>query len=56
MKVGDLVKFRGEWHTFLAVIIEVGVYAGRKDIKVLWTDGSVETEQSKSMVVVSEGR
>ena len=60
MKVGDLIKFRGIGNGSLwnahAIIIEVGVYVGRKDIKVLWNNGDVETAQSKSMVVISESR
>jgi len=60
MKVGDLIKFRGMGNGSLwgelAIIIEVGVYAGRKDIKVLWNNGDIDTAQSQSMVVISESR
>jgi hypothetical protein len=32
------------------------VYTGNKDIKVMWQDGAIFTEKSKSMKVIRETR
>ena len=53
MKVGDLVKFRRHGE-HVGVIVEVGIYTGRKDVKVLWTgDSAPHTERSAVLEVVS---
>ena len=56
MKVGDLVQpkmiFPGD--EYVGVVIEVGVYAGNKDTKVLWEDGRILTYASKYMKVINE--
>ncbi len=62
MKVGDLVKFADLYtntagRTFIGTVIEVGVYVGRKNIKVFWArNGHTSTEMSKHLEVISEGR
>jgi hypothetical protein len=52
MKLGDLVKF--QLHTaHVGIIIEVGIYTGRKDVKVLWSgDPRPYTERSAVLEVV----
>jgi len=53
MQVGDLIKCPALRY---GIIIETGVYVGRKDIKVLWSDGDIWTEQSAKMECISESR
>jgi hypothetical protein len=64
MKVGDLVIFNEHqmWapvprHTGL--VIEVGVYVGRKDVKVLWSYKGKKywnTEKSRELEVINGSR
>ena len=46
MKVGDLVRFQ-YGGVYTGIIVEVDIYAGGKDVKVLWT-GSTEAVTQKS--------
>jgi len=53
VKVGDLVRFQHHG-VHVGIIVEVGVYAGGKDVKVLWsTDPDPYTERSAVLEVVS---
>ena len=62
MKVGDLVIFNADqkWAPVprpAGLVIEVGVYVGRKDVKVLWAykgKSYRNTEQSRDLEVISE--
>lgn len=60
MKVGDLVRYdtyTQKWAVGLnlhGVIIETGVYTGRRDVLVMWQDGDIETEKSLRLKVISE--
>ena len=64
MKVGDLVIFNE--HQMWApvprhpgLVIEVGVYVGRKDVKVMWNYKGKQyrnTEKSRELVVINEAR
>jgi len=60
LKVGDLVKYRPTTdyeEIYLGLVVETGVYAGRKDIKVFWSVlNEAATEFSKYLEVVSESR
>ena len=60
LKVGDLVKYRPTTDyedIYLGLVVETGVYAGRKDIKVFWpARKEAATEFSKNLEVVSESR
>tara|TARA_Y100000310_G_scaffold179096_1_gene179080 strand:+ start:401 stop:589 length:189 start_codon:yes stop_codon:yes gene_type:complete len=60
LKVGDLVKYKPTTDyedIFLGLVVETGVYAGRKDIKVYWSAlNEAATEFSKYLEVVSESR
>ena len=66
MKIGDLVKYKvpdfakhqpgAGINRPVGIIIETGVFVGRKDIKVLWNNGDMWTEQSKDMEVINESR
>jgi hypothetical protein len=61
MKVGDLVTWAWGDGKERGVIIETGVYAGNKDIKVYWVSGHADnsvvmTEKSKELEVISESR
>lgn len=60
MKVGDLVTWEwgdGKEH---GIVIEVGIYAGNKDMKVYWASGGVQfdpvvmTEKSKELKIINE--
>ena len=58
MKVGDLVKYdpyTQRWAVGLGLIglvIEVGVYVGRNDVKILWNHGETTTQKSSRLVVI----
>jgi len=56
MKVGDLIVPRPALHRIgmptNGIIIEVGVYVGNKDIKVMWDNGKVMTYKSKDIKVI----
>ncbi len=54
MNVGDLIKCPNRRPVRHGIIIETGVYVGRKDIRVLWSNGNIWTERSKDMEVVKE--
>ena len=65
MKVGDLVKYdthTQKWAVGLnltGLVIEVGVYVGRKDVKVMWSFEGKQywnTEKSRELEVISESR
>jgi|TARA_R110000737_G_scaffold299844_1_gene306694 hypothetical protein len=62
MKVGDLVKFNKDQYwapvpRHPGLVIEVGVYVGRKDVKVMWNYKGKQywnTEKSRELEVISE--
>ena len=62
MKVGDLVKYdtrTQKWAVGLnltGLVIEVGVYVGRKDVKILWNGGETSTQKSSRLEVINESR
>ena len=66
MKVGDLVKYKNLHGHVVAgkfvskdwkgLIVETGIYAGNKDLLVLWDHGSPSTETRSSLEVISESR
>ncbi len=67
MKVGDLVKYKNlhghvvdgkfiskEW---IGIIVEVGIYTGNKNLKVMWDSKNetlLATENSESLEVINE--
>ena len=65
MKAGDMVK-RKPWINVeygptqraraIGIILETGVYVGRKDLKVTWSDGKISTINSGYVEVISESR
>ena len=66
MQVGDLVKYKnlhghvvdGKFISkgWTGIIIETGVFAGNKDIKVMWDKMGINTEDSNSLEVISASR
>ena len=54
MNVGDLIKCPNRRPVRHGIIIETGVYVGRKDIRVLWSNDNIWTERSKDMEVFKE--
>ena len=58
MKLGDLVVPKIKWtgNEYVGIVIEVGMYTGNKDMKVLWEDGRILTYKSKYMEVINESR
>jgi hypothetical protein len=62
MKSGDLVMYdtyTEKWAVgvnICGIIIETGVYTGRKDVKVMWQDGSIRTDKSRRLEVISENK
>ncbi|MAF25882.1 hypothetical protein CL634_09955 [bacterium] len=57
MKVGDLVRHRDALSRTVrartGIIIEVGVYVGRKDTLVLWSNGETTTNASTHLKIVN---
>jgi len=62
MKVGDLVRYNTDnekWAIGLrlvGLVVETGVYVGRKDVKILWTHGETTTQKSSRLEVINESR
>jgi len=59
MKVGDLVTYASTEISdrFIGLIVDVGVYTGNTDVKVLWTHEKVAlTQKSSHLKVVNESR
>jgi len=65
MKVGDLVTYNSEQHwaeglKIVGLVIDVGVFAGNKDVKVMWNsrrDASApNTYKSEHLEVINESR
>ena len=62
MKVGDLVRYNTyteKWAVdlnLIGLVIEAGVYVGRKDVKILWTHGETTTQKSSRLEVINESR
>ena len=52
MKVGDLVTYDTYTEKYAVgipwtgLIIETGVYTGRRDVKVMWQSGDIQTNKS----------
>ena len=59
MKVGDLVTYNSPAITgkFAGLIIEVGIWTGNADVKVLWAHEKVAlTQKSSHLKVINESR
>ncbi len=62
MKVGDLViydTYTEKWAVglnMIGIVVETGVYVGRKDVKILWAHGETTTQKSSRLEVINEGR
>ncbi len=61
MKLGDLVRFKDDAFTISdkrlsGIIIEMDVYAGLRDVKVMWQNGSVRKMRTRRLEVISESR
>jgi len=65
MKVGDLVKYNTyteKWAVglnLIGLVVETGVYVGRKDVKVMWSYKGKQywnTEKSRELEVINESR
>ena len=57
MKTGDLVAYKHSHPKGIGLILEVGVYVGRKDVKIYWPSlNEIHTEFQKSLEVISESR
>ena len=52
MNVGDLVTWAWGDGKEYGVVIETGIYTGKKDTKVLWWDSEIMTESADQLVVV----
>ena len=53
MKIGDLVKRKRFWVKGFGIVIEKGVYAGNRDVKIMWGEGEAFAHSSESLEVVS---
>ena len=66
MKVGDLVMFESDvpesqrfWtgeSVRTGIVVEVGIYAGRKDVKILWSGGYINTHRSTHLEMINDSR
>ena len=66
MKVGDLVMFESDvpesqrfWtgeYVRTGIVVEVGIYAGRKDVKILWSGEYINTHRSTHLEIINESR
>ena len=60
MKAGDLVKYSPSTDyedIYLGLVLETGVYLGRKDVKIYWPAlNEVCTEFSRWLEVINESR
>ena len=54
MKVGDLVRRKRFWIEGFGIVIEKGVYAGNRDVKIMWGESESFAHSSESLEVVSE--
>ena len=55
MKVGDVIQYTGfKKKVLTGIIIETGVYAGNRDILVMWEDGAIFTEERRHMEVIRD--
>ena len=41
----------GSWY---GIIVETGVYGCHRDIKVLWSNGEIETSKSRGLEVIND--
>jgi hypothetical protein len=57
MGVGDLVKYWGpQGLPGIGIVVEAGVYVGRKNVLVLWCDGDIATASSIALEVINGNR
>ena len=59
MKPGDLVFRSNEDDSHssdIGIIIETGIFAGNKDVKVFWRESNIRTEKSEDLEVLNESR
>jgi hypothetical protein len=56
VKVGDLVRHQKVWIEHTGIVIETGLDAKSIYAKVMWEDGTIFTERSRSLEVISESR
>lgn len=61
MKVGDVVKYRSPLlgpfdRDQVMLVVEKGVYVGRRDIKLICDDGNIKVTNSTKLRVIDEGR
>ena len=54
MKVGDLVRPKKIWIETIGIVVETGVYAGNKSVKVMWEDGNIFTASVNKLEILSE--
>ena len=54
MNLGDLVTWSWGDGKEYGIVIEIGIYAGNKNMKVYWWDSVVMTESSDQLEVISE--
>lgn len=54
MKVGDLIHHRAA-RSCIGLIIEVGVYTGNRDTKILWANGDIGMTCSKDWALINPG-
>ena len=57
MKVGDVIQYTGfKKKVLTGIIIETGVYAGNRDILVMWEDGEIFTEERRHMEAIRDAK
>ena len=53
VNVGDIVRRKRFWVKGFGIVIEKGVYAGNRDVKIMWGEGEAFAHSSESLEVVS---
>ena len=55
MKAGDIIQYTGfKKKTLTGIVIETGVYAGNRDILVMWEDGAIFPEERRHMEAIRD--
>tara|TARA_B100000686_G_C16317380_1_gene726444 strand:- start:183 stop:353 length:171 start_codon:yes stop_codon:yes gene_type:complete len=56
VKVGDIVKPKKSWIVATGIIIETGMYAGNREVKIMWHDGEIITAKKDMLEMINEHR
>ena len=52
----NIIRPKKIWIETIGIIIEIGVYAGNRDIRAMWEDGEIRTATSQKFEIINESR